>query len=167
MKSLVSFVISEFTNPSGAVVFRVSGWLDGQRIRKDFPSRAEAKAEAAILEIQRLQGATGVRPAVTRLAEDQLHEAEAVFQRLAGRPHPLSFYVDFALDNYREPAGRKPITAAVADYIALKEREREQDLISESYLVPLRREMHRLPKRCPAVTVSDLTPARLSVYPAE
>lgn len=83
MKQESAFVISEFTNPSGEVVFRVTGWVDGKRIRKNFPTRAEAKTEADTLEIQRLQGETGVRPTITRLAENQLHEAEAVFKRLA------------------------------------------------------------------------------------
>ena len=159
-----SFTISEFTNTSGEVVFRVSGWLDGQRIRKNFPTRAEAKAETDVLEIQRLQGETGLRPTFTRLLEDQLHEAEAIFKRLSGKSHSLSFYVDFALANYREPAARKNLKEAVAAYVAVKEHEFEQDLISEPYVVRLRREMHRLPKRCPAVWVSDLTPARLNVY---
>jgi hypothetical protein len=49
------FVISQFTNPSREIVFRVSGWLDGQRIRKNFPTRPEAEAERQVLEIQRLQ----------------------------------------------------------------------------------------------------------------
>ena len=87
-----SFVISQFTNPSGDVVFRVSGWLDGKRIRKNFPTRPEAEAERQVLEVQRLQGETGIRTAVTRLVDDQLHEAESVFRRLDGRPHSLSFY---------------------------------------------------------------------------
>jgi hypothetical protein len=29
------FVISEFTNPSGEIVFRVSGWPDGKRVRRN------------------------------------------------------------------------------------------------------------------------------------
>jgi len=101
MNYAASFTISAFTNPSGEVVFRVSGWLDGKRIRKNYPSRAEAKAETDALEIQCLQGETGVRPTVTRLTEDQLHEAEAVFKRLSGKSHSMSFCVDFALANYR------------------------------------------------------------------
>ena len=91
MNPAASFIISDFTNPSGDVVFRVSGWLDGKRIRKNFATHAEAKAEADTLEIRRLRGATGVRPTGTRLTEDQLHEAEAVFKRLTGKPHSLSF----------------------------------------------------------------------------
>ena len=85
------FVISEFTNPSGEVVYRVSGWLDGKRIRKHFPSRAEAAAEKQALEIQHLQSETGVRTTATRLTDEQLHEAEAAFRRIAGKPRPLSF----------------------------------------------------------------------------
>jgi hypothetical protein len=52
MKQTNPFVISEFTNPSGEVVFRISGWLDGQRVRKNFPTRAEAEAERQVLEGQ-------------------------------------------------------------------------------------------------------------------
>ena len=102
------FVISQFTNPSGEIVFRVSGWLDGKRIRKNIATRPEAEAERQVLEVQRLQGETGIRTAVTRLVEDQLHEAESVFRRLDGRTHSLSFYVEFALANYREPPNSRP-----------------------------------------------------------
>jgi len=164
MKQTSAFVISEFTNPSGEIVFRVAGWLDGNRIRKNFPTRQEARAEVDALEIQRLQGETGIRSTVTRLTEEQLHEAEAVIKRIQGKPHSLSFYVDFALANYRQPARQKALAEAVASYVATKERELEQDLISEPYVVRLRREMNRLPKRCPALTVADLTPARLVAY---
>jgi|SRR5664279_1009028 len=78
-----SFAISQFTNPSGEVVFRISGWLDGKRIRKNFSNRAEAEAERQAYEISSLQA--GVHIAATRLTDEQLHEAEAVFLRLAGR----------------------------------------------------------------------------------
>ena len=115
MNHAASFIISDFTKPSGEIVYRVSGWLDGKRIRKNFATHAEAKAEADTLEIRRLQGASGVRPTVTRLTEDQLHEAEAVFKRLSGKPHSLCFWVDYALANYREPARQKSIAEAIAD----------------------------------------------------
>jgi hypothetical protein len=39
------FVISEFANPSGEIVYRLYGRVDGQRIRKNFTTRAEAEAE--------------------------------------------------------------------------------------------------------------------------
>ena len=36
MEHTKSFVISEFTNPSGKIGFRLFGWLDGKRIRENF-----------------------------------------------------------------------------------------------------------------------------------
>ena len=65
MSQAPQFVISEFTNPSGEIVFRLTGWLDGKRIRKNFPSRAAASAERQTMEIQQIQSATGVRTAAT------------------------------------------------------------------------------------------------------
>ncbi len=50
MSQAAQFVISEFTNPSGEVVFRVTGWLDGKRIRKNYPTQAEATAARNLLE---------------------------------------------------------------------------------------------------------------------
>jgi integrase len=158
------FVIKEFTNPSGEVVFRVSGWLNGKRVRKNLPTRAEAKAEVDVLEIEAVQAETGIRRTVTRLTEDELHEAEAVVRRMAGKPHSLSFYVDFALANYKEPVCQKALAEAATEYVAAKKHEREQDLISESYFVRLEREMERIPKRIPVATVAELTSARLIAY---
>jgi len=160
----VKFVIKEFTNPSGEVVFRVSGWLDGKRVRKNLPSREEAKAEVDVLEIEAVQAETGIRRTVTRLTEEELHEAEAVVRRLAGKPRSLSFYVDFALANYREPVCQKSFVEAAAEYVAAKKHEFEQDLISDAYFVRLEREMERVPKRIPVATVAELSSARLVAY---
>ena len=164
MKHQNSFVISQFTNPSGEIVYRVSGWLDGRRLRKNFPTRPEADAERQTLEVQRLQGETSVRPTVTRLTEDQLQEAEAIIRRLAGRSHPPSFYIQYALANYREPVTQKPLAEAVAAYLATKDHEREQDLISEPHLTRMKWDLDRLKKHFPGATVDELTGARLVGY---
>jgi hypothetical protein len=104
MKSTASFVTSEFKNPSGEIVFRVSGQLAGARVRKNFATRAEAQAERQVLEIARLQSEIGMRTAATRLSDDQLKQAEAAFHRLESRTRSLAFYLDYALANYRDPA---------------------------------------------------------------
>ena len=103
MKQATAFVISEFTNPSGKIVFQLYARIDDQRFRKNFPTRTEAEAERQIQEVNWLQRGTGTRATSTRLTEDQLHETEAAFRRLASLPRSLSFYLDFALANYREP----------------------------------------------------------------
>jgi integrase len=116
------------------------------------------------LELNAIQTKSGLQSATTFLAPDQLREAEAMFRRLAGRPHPLSFYIEYALANYREPVTQKLLTKAVAEYIATKDHEREQDLISEPHLTRMKWDLDRLQKHFPAATVAELTGARLVGY---
>lgn len=51
MKQVTPFVISEFTNPSGKIVFQLYARIDGQRFRKNFQTRAEAEAERQVQEV--------------------------------------------------------------------------------------------------------------------
>jgi hypothetical protein len=121
--------------------------LDGKRVRKNFPTRAEAQDEAQALEIKGLQGKTGIRATATRLTEDQLHEAESLFQRVAGLSHPLAFYVDFALANYREPTRQKALAAAVTEYVAASHfsiQRRDQKLALQRKIKILRQELAEL-----------------------
>jgi integrase len=164
MKHKSPFVISEFTNPSGAIVFQLYARLDGKRFRKNFPTRAEAEAERQVQEVQWLQSDTGIRTAATRLTDEQLHEAEAVFRRIAGHAQPLSFYVEFALANYRAPVTQKLLADAVTEFLVIKDHEREQDLLSEPYLTRVKRDLKRLQKHFPAATVAELTGPRLMGY---
>ncbi len=158
MKQVTPFVISEFTNPSGEIVFQLyAGWLDGQRFRKNFQTRTEAEAERQVQEVSWLQRGTGARAAVTRLNEDQLHEAETAFRRLANLPRSLSFYLDFALTNYREPEKQKPLADAVADYIAAKEHEFAQDQLSPPQMNRIREDLKRLVTAFPKKAVAEIT----------
>ncbi len=161
MNQATAFVISKFTNPSGEIVFRVSGQLDGKRVRKNFPVYAEAEAERQILEIQRLQAEAGIRIAGTRLTDEQLQEAEAVFRRLAGQQQSLSFCVDFALANYREPEKQKSLADAIAAYVAAKEHEFAQDHISRSQMARIRMDLKRLQAHFGGQGVAGLTAAGL------
>lgn len=123
VKTKKKFAAKKLPNPSGEIVFRVSGRLNGQRIRKNFTTRGDAAAECRLLEIQAAQKETSVRVAGTRLDDAQLREAEAVFTRLAGQKQSLTFFVEFAVANYTEPESRRMIEDAVADYIVAKEQE--------------------------------------------
>jgi integrase len=165
MKQVSSFDISEFTNPSGEVVFRVSGWLDGQRVRKNFPTRAEAEVERQTLEIKRVQLETPtVRPAITRLTDEQLHEAESVLRRLKGESHTLTFCVDFTLKNYRAPETQKQLADAVAEYVAAKQREMEQGHICRAQLDRIVWDLDRLVKHFAGRSVAELTVANLIAF---
>ena len=110
--------------------FRVDGRLHGVRIRRNFKTKEEAAAEKATIELKALQATSGLQSVTTFLATDQLREAESAFRRLQRKPRSLTFYLDFALANYREAVAHKPLAEAVAEYITVKEYELEQDLIS-------------------------------------
>jgi len=85
-----SFTVSRFANRNGVSSWRVSGYLAGVRIRKNFPTREEAAAEKSALDLRALQSAAGgVRAATTFLSDDQLREAEAAFRRLTAAPNEL------------------------------------------------------------------------------
>jgi hypothetical protein len=159
------FKISNFKNPRGADSFRVSGWLHGVRIRRNLKTRPEAEAERQLLEIQRLDAANKFRAVVTRLTDDQLREAEAAYQRMGDKPQrSLSFYVDHALANYREPGEAKALVEAVADYVAGKTKEQERTLISISQLRSITRELETLKTRFPNGVLAQFTPELLTAY---
>ncbi len=164
MNADTPFVVSQFTNPSGEIVFRVSGWLDGKRVRKNFSTRAEAKTECQILEVQRLQGATGVRTAITRLTDEQLQMAEAAFLRLTDAPQSLLAYLECGLVNYRAPEQQKPLADAVAEYFATKKTAHERTLLSCRQLRSIENELAALKGYFPKAQVSEFTPAKLVPY---
>ncbi|HWA08830.1 MAG TPA: hypothetical protein VG838_05110 [Opitutaceae bacterium] len=126
------FVVSRFVNRNGATSWRVAGWLHGVRIRKNLPSREEAAAEKAALEIKCIQAASGLRPALTCLSEDQLREAESVFRAVADRKRGLTFYVNHALSNYRDPENQKSLKDAASIYVALRGAEEMIDIAISS-----------------------------------
>ena len=144
--------------------WRVDGRLHGVRIRRNFKTQEEAAAEKAALELKAMQTTSGLQSVTTFLTADQLRDAEAVFRRLAGQSRPLSFYVEFALANYREPVTQKSLSEAVEEYVGTKEHEHEQDLLSEPHLTRLKRDLERLKKHFPGTTAAELTGPRLLEY---
>lgn len=164
MKLAASFSISEFTNPSGEVVFRVSGTLEGKRVRKNFPTRAEAKAEADVLELQRLQADSGLRPILTRLTDTQAHEAEAAFRRLEGRTRSLLFYLDIGLANHRDALCDTKLTEAAKAYLALREQDHKQGNLSHRQYTSFRCELRALETAFLGKAVSELAAADLEAF---
>lgn len=159
------FAVSRFKNRNGVYSFRVDGCLNGVRIRRNYKTQEEAGAEKATLELKALQAATtGLQSATTFLTTDQLREAEAAFRRLQEGSRSLTFYLNYALANYREPKTQKLLPAAVTEYVATKQHEHEQDLLSEPHLTRMKRDLKRLEKHFPGATVAELTGARLIGY---
>jgi integrase len=159
-----SFAVTRFENRNGVISWRVDGRLHGVRIRKNFKSRDEAIAEKAAQELKALQADAGLQSATTFLSEEQLREAETAFNRLKEKPRSLSFYLDYALANYREPETQKLLSEAVTAYTEAKEHEFAQDQISAPQLERIKRDLKRLQKHFPKATVAELTAERLTGF---
>lgn len=159
-----TFSVSRFENRNGVFSFRVDGRLNGVRIRRNFKTQEEAAAEKAALQLKALQLVAGMQPVPTTLTPEQVRDAEGVFRRIADRGHSLAFYVEYALAHYREPTTQKLLSEAVADYLATKDHEHEQDLLSEPHLTRMKRDFNRLQKHFPKAMVSDLTAPKLLGY---
>jgi integrase len=151
------FAVTQFENRNGSTSWRVDGRLHGVRFRKNFKTREEAAAEKAALEIKALQTVAGLRQIATALNEEQVREAEALFQRVESKSRPLSFYVDFAFEHYREPEQQKSLTDAIAAYVAAKEHEYDQQHISYPQLKRITWDLRRLEKHFKGKTVAEIT----------
>lgn len=158
------FVLTRFENRNSVTSWRVSGFLHGIRVRRNFKTREEAAAEKGTLEIKALQSASGLRSIATALTEDQVREAEALFQRVNGKSRPLSFYVDFALSNYREPESQKLLAEAIVDYVRAKQHEYEQKQISLPQLRRIKSDLKRMAEYFIGRSVADITVPSLVAY---
>lgn len=158
------FVVSRFENRNGVISWRVDGRLHGLRVRKNFKTREEAGAEMATLEIKALQSASGMRSIATAMTEEQAREAEALFQRVAGKPRPLSFYVDYALTNYREPENQKSLADAILGYVAAKEHEYDQEHISYPQFKRIKWDLKRLEEHFRGKSAAEITVAALVAF---
>ena len=151
------FVVSRFVNRNGITSWRVDGRIHGLRIRKNFKTRQEAGAEKAALDIKAVQADSGVRSTTTRLTDEQLHEAEAAFRRLASAPKSLDFYLDYALTNYRAPERENTLEAAVAAYFGTKQKEHDNGMLSPCQLKDIRVRLDELKKCFPGKSMAELS----------
>jgi integrase len=164
MSTNTSFVLTRFANRNGTPSWRISGWLHGVRIRRNFKSREDAAAQKSVLEIQAAQEAAGMRRTSTFLAETQLREAEDAFRRLTGNSRSLLFYLDYALNNFRDLQLQKPLNEAVDEYLSSKQRESERSLLSPQQLRSIKNELNVLRTHFPAGPLCELTPPKLIAY---
>lgn len=158
------FKIQDFHNRNGTVSHRVSGWLRGVRIRRNFKLKADAQEELRALELQELATANEFRTVVTRLNEAQVREAEAVFERLKGKSHNVWSYIDYAVAHWRPPESDKSLDDAVADYVATRTKDRERTLISACQGRRIKHEMETFLRWFPDALMPQFTPETLNAF---
>lgn len=97
--------------------YRLTGWLQGRRIRRQYQSADEAAGARNRYEVEAANARNDVRTVHTRLNGSQLGEAESAFRRLDGQS--LSFAVDWFLANYRPPTNPTALSLAVETFTAV------------------------------------------------
>jgi hypothetical protein len=147
--------------PHSYSTFRISGWLRGRRVRKQFKSEAEAVGALQRYEIDAANAeaadAHQVRPVNTVLCVEQVREAEAVFHRLGSRS--LSFAADWFLEHYRPPLVAKALPDAVLAF-----REDRAPRVSFYVARDYKRELAALEAAFPGRRVHDVTTEDLHAY---
>ncbi len=136
---------------------RLTGWLDGRRIREQYRSKDEALGRKNVLEVQAANVGSDVKARTTRLSEAQLAEAEAAFSTLSGRS--LSAAVSWYLTHYRPPVTPTTIETAVKAFLA----ERGQH-VRARVLADYKRTLGYLEKAFPGGLVHEITTARIQEF---
>jgi len=98
------------------------------------------------------------------MAVFSFQDSARAFRPREGQARSLTFYVDFALANYREPEKQKPLADAVADYVAAKEYEFKQDQISPPQMQRIRWDLKRLADAFPRKAVAEATSTALTEF---
>jgi integrase len=158
--------INRFTNPSGEKVWRLSGTLNGKRVRKNFSTRDEATAERQDLEIDFLNEESEGQTVWTTLTQEQNRDAIAAMNRLkhAKSTKSLSFAVDYFLQHYKEAQECMEVKEAVANYLSEKLRDHERGIISRRQYDSISKEMKKLQKYFAGRIVGEIQAKELREY---
>ena len=160
------FKIARFKNPSGQYAYRVSGTLNGKRIRKNFEIRKDAVAFRQQLDIKRLNEASTGQTIWTTLSHDDNREAIAATNMLkaAGSKRSLTFATNYFLDHYKEVAEQMKVAEAVEDYLLEKQVEMEREIITFRQLRSIKMELKKLCDYFPERIVGELSPEEIKEY---
>jgi integrase len=151
--------IVEFTNPSGAEVFRVTGKdKDGKRVRENFKTHAEAQTRKSVLENE-IANLPTVRMVPWRwsLTEAQVDDAATAFSKLPAGMSLLKA-VMFARENYRSTDKPATVKDAYENFIKAKEAAKKRPATVRN----LKNRVGVLAGRYPDKMVSDVLPEILS-----
>ena len=160
------FKIARFTNPSGEEVFRLSGTLNGERIRKNFKNRADAVAERQKLTIRFHNEEPDGRTIFTTLTAAENQEAIAAFSMLkrSGSNRPLSFVVSYFLNHYKEAAFSVSIAEATDQYLEQKSRDAQRRIITERQEKAITMELKKMVSHFEGRMINEITAEEIRNY---
>lgn len=153
------FKITQFENPSGGIAWRLSGTLNGKRIRENYKTRPEAVAQRQKYDVEVLNAVPEGRTIWTTLTPEENRDAVAAMNSLrsADSSATLSFAVDFFLKHYRPPENEKSVAEAATEYLEKRDRDCLKGFVSSLQLKAIRHEMDWLKLCFPDRVVSSVT----------
>lgn len=150
------FTITPFSNPGGSMSYRVSGSLNGKRIRENFDRQDVAVTRQQSLEREAMNIAP--LPLVTcRLSDAQISDAEHCFRLLSGRALTLQQAVEFAITHF--VAADKQSTVASAYTLFYKAKQDANK--STAYLATLKARLKKFVAECGTLRVNEILADRL------
>ena len=129
-KKYGKFTVQRMKHPTGTVYWRVAGTINGKRYRKNFQKKSEATEEKQRLEVRQRAEQNYEKVVMTSLSREECEEAKIAFKMLEGRKKPLSFYVRYALDRYREAEFEQTVETSIDEYLKHKRIEHQRNIIT-------------------------------------
>ena len=160
------FKITPFTNPSGTTVYRLSGTLNGKRIRENYPTRPEAVAKRQGYDVEHLNGEPEGQTVWTTLTHKENRDAIAAINQLKSRgsKYSLSFAVDYCLEHYRAPKADIAAGDAAMEYLAQRDRDCLRGFVSILQFKSIRFEMNWFKLCFGERPIASVTPDDLRGY---
>lgn len=133
--------------------YRISGTVNGSRVRLQFRDRNVASHELAKLQVAAMNG-DKMHPVMTRLPNDRVAEAESCCTRLKDTGKTLSFAVNWFLANYRDSITTLPVSAVKDDWLAACQGRGIEAVTLRDY----RQNINRFAAAMGEKAVSEITP---------
>lgn len=162
-----NFKISKFQNSNGTVSWRVSGTLNGKRIRKNFKEYKQASASAQKLEIRALNETVSEgRTIFTTLSKEENQDAIAAVSLLkkAGSKRSLVFTVDYFLKHFKEAAQSKTVREATDEYYEHRQTQYQRGALSLGQVESIRFEFAKFTRYFGERILNEIHPDELSDY---
>lgn len=160
------FKITKFKNPSGAQVYRLSGTLNGKRIRENYKSREDAAAKRQEYDIEHLNGQSDGQTVWTTLTHDQNRDAIAAVNILkrAGIQRSLTFAANYLTEHFKEAANQATVDEVSQIYLDARSRDQERGLITARQYDSIYRELFTLKKVFGSRQLDELQSQELKAY---
>lgn len=160
------FKITRFTNPSGEEVFRLSGTLNGERIRKNFRNRADAVDERQKLTVRFHNEEPSGKTIWTTLSQEENQEAIAATSILkrSGSVRSLTFAVNYFLNHFKEAAFCVSIAEAADQYLEQKSRDAQRRIITQRQEKAITMELKKMVSHFEGRMINEITAEEIRAY---